>query len=130
MNSADVYLPRIRLGVYIGLTVVSGIYTICNWNKATSFTFFSEFNGINLIFVVWIILLLMPIVTKFEGFGLNFTSLFHDLVQKVQQTNDEYEAQIKTDEREKRAKAKYEATKKEKTRIILSSNEHGRESDV
>ena len=78
----DNYVPLIRLFVYLLITIASTIYVFCNWDRATSFTFFSEFNGVNLIFVVWIVLLLMPIITRFEGFGLNFTSLFHDLVQQ------------------------------------------------
>ena len=117
--------------MYFLVTVAFTIYIICNWNKATSFTFFSDFNGINLVFVVWIILLLMPIIGSFEGFGFKMASLFFEQKeQKVRQKDDEFEAEKKIVEQRELANERYEATKKEKSRIILSSDEHRRESDV
>ncbi|GHU13135.1 hypothetical protein FACS189441_0010 [Betaproteobacteria bacterium] len=57
---------------YILLTVGSTIYVLCNFCCITEFTFFSNFNGRNLIFILWLVLLVLPFFDSFEGFGVSF----------------------------------------------------------
>lgn len=47
------------------------IYVICKYPECTEFTFFKSFNGDNLVFVVYIILLILPLFDKLELFGVN-----------------------------------------------------------
>jgi len=50
----------------LGLTV----YVVWKWSDVTEFTFFSAFNGRHLLFVVWIILIVLPIISKFVKIGV------------------------------------------------------------
>ncbi|MBO5816453.1 MAG: hypothetical protein J6R26_00690 [Paludibacteraceae bacterium] len=49
---------------------ISTPYVILNFEEIVQFQFFTEFNGKNLIFLVWIILLIVPLFDSFEGFGI------------------------------------------------------------
>ena len=49
---------------------ISTPYIILNFEEIVQFQFFTEFNGKNLIFLVWIILLIIPLFDSFEGFGI------------------------------------------------------------
>jgi len=68
-----------RIYWYILVVISLTIYIISNWLCAISFTFFSEFNGMNLLFIVWIILLILPCIGKFEGFGFKVETPFERL---------------------------------------------------
>jgi len=41
-------------------------YNIVNWDKVTDFQFFDSFDGNNLLFVVWIVVCILPILGKFK----------------------------------------------------------------
>ena len=49
-----------RLIWYFVVVVALTVYVICNWSRAISFTPFSDFDGNNLLFVVWIIFASLP----------------------------------------------------------------------
>ena len=51
---------------YIIIMSLLTTYVIRNWAYAIEFTPFSDFNGINLLFVVWIIIGLLPLFDKIE----------------------------------------------------------------
>lgn len=53
------------------LIVVSTTFVIINWSDCANFTFFDEFNGFNLVFVLWMILLILPLFDKLEIMGVN-----------------------------------------------------------
>lgn len=69
----DSELNWIKKVWYIVLVITTSIYVFCNFSDLVSFTFFEKFNGKNLIFIVWIVLLLLPLFDNFEGFGIRFT---------------------------------------------------------
>ena len=56
--------------LYIFILTVSTCYLWCNWTEAVTFTFFNDFNGVNLIFVVWIFLWLAPFIKSIEILGI------------------------------------------------------------
>ena len=55
---------------YMILLSMSTPYVIHNFEEIVQFQFFTEFNGKNLIFLVWIILLIVPLFESSEGFGI------------------------------------------------------------
>jgi hypothetical protein len=58
---------------YVFLLLVSTIFILCNFKDVLNFTFFSEFDGKNLIFLLWLILLIIPLFDSFEGFGVKIS---------------------------------------------------------
>lgn len=47
------------------------IYIYFNFEKCSNLTFTSKFNGFNVIFLFWLVLLILPLFENFEGFGVN-----------------------------------------------------------
>lgn len=45
--------------IWLSLTIC----IVANWNAAISFTFFSQFNGLNLLFVCWILICALPLLS-------------------------------------------------------------------
>lgn len=67
------YLPLVvRIIWYVILVTPLTVYVIRKWDIMVDFTFFASFNGNNALFIVWIIVLLLPLLTDFEGFGIKF----------------------------------------------------------
>lgn len=56
---------------YAILFVGSSIYLFIHFDECRDLTFTPKFNGFNVIFVFWLILLILPLFEKFEGFGVN-----------------------------------------------------------
>lgn len=56
---------------YAFLFIGSTIYLCSNFEQCKDLTFTSNFNGDNVIFVFWLILIILPLFDKFEGFGVN-----------------------------------------------------------
>lgn len=56
---------------YAFLFIGSTVYVILNYEQCCDLTFTSSFNGFNVIFVFWLILLILPLFERFEGFGVN-----------------------------------------------------------
>ena len=67
----DFIILWIRKLWYVILISTSTPYVIRNFDEIINFQFFTQFNGKNLIFVVWIILLIIPLFDSFEGFGIS-----------------------------------------------------------
>lgn len=84
---------------YIVLLSITSIYVLYNFSDVVSFTFFEKFDGKNLIFLVWIALLLLPLFDNFEGFGIRFSrhvqrddSTFKEMADKaISQPNKDIE---------------------------------------
>ena len=70
-NAIDFSILWIRKLWYLILVSISTPYVICNFEEIVKFQFFTEFNGKNLIFLVWIVLLIIPLFDSFEGFGIS-----------------------------------------------------------
>ena len=70
-NFIDISILWIRKLWYVILLCISTPYIICNYDEIVDFQFFTQFNGKNLIFLVWIVLLIIPLFDSFEGFGIS-----------------------------------------------------------
>ena len=46
--------------LYIVLIIALTKYIFCNWEKCISMQFFSQFDGNNILFLVWILLFVLP----------------------------------------------------------------------
>jgi len=88
------YQGLIRILIYLLITVACSVYIIKNWNEALSFTFFSDFNGMNLLFIIWILLLLLPIVGNYEGFGFKIDFWERHKREKVADKEKELEEKL------------------------------------
>lgn len=49
--------------IYITLVVSSTIFVFRNWETCLEMQFFDHFNGYNIIWIFWIVLLLMPLIS-------------------------------------------------------------------
>ena len=67
---------------YLLTVLLLTIYVYCHRYAVADFTFFSDFDGMNLLFIVWVALIIVPSLGKFEGFGLKMKSPFADLLEK------------------------------------------------
>ena len=56
---------------YIIILVLFTIYVYLKYPECTKFTFFSDFNGDDLVFILYLILLVLPLFDKLEMFGVN-----------------------------------------------------------
>lgn len=56
---------------YIIILITFTTYIIRKYPECTKFTFFSEFDGDNLVFILFLILLILPLFDKLELFGVN-----------------------------------------------------------
>ncbi len=70
---------------YVVLLCLSTVYVLINFETAKDFTFFDKFNGDNLIFVSWLILLILPLFDSFEGFGISLKRRKQEQVEKLSQ---------------------------------------------
>ena len=96
---------------YLVLLGLSTRFVIDNFTEITTFTFFEEFNGKNLIFVLWLLLLILPLVRRFEGFGVKvdfgdtlLSNSYENAVQGLQIANSQQELQKKEEELEQEYK--------------------------
>lgn len=51
---------RIYEIIYILLLVILSSYILINWEICVSMTFFEQFDGNNILFLIWIVLLILP----------------------------------------------------------------------
>lgn len=87
---------------YCILLGLSTWFVIDNFQEITTFTFFEDFNGKNLIFILWLLLLILPLVRHFEGFGMKvdfgetvLSNSYENAVQGLQIANSKKELQQK-----------------------------------
>ena len=59
---------------YITLLALSTIYVICNFNTLVTQCFVCQFNGNSLIFILWLVLLFLPLFNSIEGYGFKFSN--------------------------------------------------------
>ena len=56
---------------FILILALSLVFVFCHFNECIALSFTADFNGMNLIFLVWIALLIFPMFESFEGFGIS-----------------------------------------------------------
>ncbi len=96
---------------YLVLLGFSTWFVIINFAEITDFAFFERFNGMNLIFVLWLLLLILPLVKRFEGFGMKvdfgdtlLSNSSENAVQGLQIANSQQELRKKEEELEQEFK--------------------------
>ena len=62
----------IRKVWYILLLILTTIYVCSNFNKFVNQCFICRLDGNSLIFILWLILLLLPLLNSIEGYGFKF----------------------------------------------------------
>ena len=104
-------LCHIILIWYLVLLGFSTWFVIVNFTEITDFAFFERFNGMNLIFLLWLLLLILPLVRRFEGFGMKvdfgdtlLSNSSESAVQGLQIANSQKELRQKEEQLEKEFK--------------------------
>lgn len=77
-----------KMKVYVWLLICTTFFVVWNWDCCVNMQFFDSFNGYNIIFIVWIALILLSI------FDIKFTGITSfDFNQAIQAAEDATEAQ-------------------------------------
>lgn len=58
---------------YILLLTLFTIYVVCNFELLVTQCIICQFNGNSLIFILWIVLLFLPLFNSIEGYGFKFS---------------------------------------------------------
>lgn len=66
---------------------------LCNFSDCIDLAFTEKFNGKNLIFLFWLLLILFPMFERFEGFGVSVRMRKND--KEAQTLTDGYHEEIK-----------------------------------
>lgn len=53
--------------IFIGTT----IFVVVNFDKCIELTFTKDFSGYNVVLLFWLLLMILPLFERFEGFGIN-----------------------------------------------------------
>ena len=72
LNKVESELHWIRKGWYIILLIFSSMYVLKNFDTFVTQCFICKFDGNSLIFVLWLLLVIMPLNNSIEGYGLKF----------------------------------------------------------
>ena len=73
---------------YLILLILSTIYVIKNFTTFINLCFACHFNGNSIIFILWIILLLMPLIDSIEGYGFKFNKERSDKERQTKELHD------------------------------------------
>ena len=71
LNKVESELHWIRKGWYI-ILIFSSMYVLKNFDTFVTQCFICKFDGNSLIFVLWLLLLIMPLINSIEGYGFKF----------------------------------------------------------
>lgn len=86
---------------FVLILALSTVFVILHFKECITLSFTADFNGMNLIFLVWIALLIFPMFESFEGFGISIkkrkyekekeaiTSDFHAQIMNAQIMNEQ-----------------------------------------
>lgn len=78
---------------YILLLILSSIYVYNNFEQLTEQCFICLFNGDILIFIIWIILLVIPLFDSIEGYGFKFNKEHDELDNKLKNLGNRIQKQ-------------------------------------
>lgn len=56
---------------YVLVFLVTTIYVLSNFKVCIDLSFTEDFNGNNLVFLFWLVLIVFPLFESFEGFGIS-----------------------------------------------------------
>lgn len=73
----------IRKVWYVLLLVLSTVYVGCNFCQLVEQSIITQFDGNSLIFILWLVLLLIPLFNSIEGYGFKFSK---ELEEQEKQT--------------------------------------------
>lgn len=88
---------------YVLVLFTTSVYVMLNFSSCIDLHFTEEFNGKNLIFLFWLVLIIFPMFDGFEGFGISIkkrkqekkenslTSEYLDVINKVQKEGGQHE---------------------------------------
>ena len=63
---------------YMLVFLVTMIYVLANFKVCIDLSFTEDFNGNNLIFLFWLVLIIFPMFDSFEGFGISINKRKHN----------------------------------------------------
>ena len=78
---------------YILLLILSSIYVYNNFEQITEQCFICLFNGEILIFIIWIILLVIPLFDSIEGYVFKFNKEHDELDNKLKNLGNRIQKQ-------------------------------------
>lgn len=78
---------------YSFILLMVTLFVCFNYDDCINLRFTSDFNGKNLVFLFWLLLLIFPLFDSFEGFGIKFKNMMN-----ARQMNKDYEALKKAQE--------------------------------
>ena len=73
----------IRKVWYVLLLVLSTVYVGCNFCQLVEQSIITQFDGNSLIFILWLVLLFIPLFNSIEGYGFQFSK---ELEEQEKQT--------------------------------------------
>lgn len=73
----------IRKVWYVLLLVLSTVYVGCNFCQLVEQSIITQFDGNSLIFILWLVLLFLPLFNSIEGYGFKFSK---ELEEQEKQT--------------------------------------------
>lgn len=73
----------IRKVWYVLLLVLSTVYVGCNFCQLVEQSIITQFDGNSLIFILWLVLLFIPLFNSIEGYGFKFSK---ELEEQEKQT--------------------------------------------
>ena len=77
--------------MYILLLALLSAYILINWEMCVTMTFFEQFDGNNILFLVWIILIVLPFYSiEGKGFKLKIRGI-ERATEKIQDADLQYE---------------------------------------
>lgn len=88
---------------YALIFLVTTVYVLWNFKVCIDLRFTEDFNGKNLIFLFWLLLIILPMFESFEGFGISIkkrkqekkeeflTSEYHNNLMNAQEEGGDYE---------------------------------------
>lgn len=100
-------------GIYWCLVGALTIYVFCNWEKCISMQFFSQFDGNNILFLVWILLVVLPFY-DIEGKGIK---VHRKEMQKVEDTEKKIQSKDTEFQMEKLERLREATVPQQKIRI-------------
>ena len=62
----------LRIYWYVAVLIFLTIYVIVNRYVVANFIFFDDFNGMNLLFVIWVAMLVLPCLGSLEILGVKY----------------------------------------------------------
>lgn len=78
---------------YILLLILSSIYVYNNFEQVSEQCFICLFNGDSLIFILWIILLIIPLFDSIEGYGFKFNKEHDELDKEIKDLGNKIQNQ-------------------------------------